>query len=174
MQVYKLYTSVDGKPAEFVEEWNGLDSNLIRLCYDWWPEYQANLDILKARVDGDPWPDPVLGRPPFEIQRPDGSWHQWYIHEADDGEDDEPGEAVTLDNSVSCQKCGSHRVADAGGKCSDLGHFIMGSIEHDGYIPEGVGIGGGDDVSLTYCLDCCQIQGTFPLPISGIERGESQ
>lgn len=175
MQVYKLYTSVDGRPGEFIEEWRGLDSNLVQFCYEWWPEYQAHRKACAAHKNGDPWPEPVLGRPPFEIQRADGSWHVWDVHEAYDADEDEDAkEAVVLNDSVSCQRCASHRVADAGGKCSDLGHFTMGSIDHDGYIPEGVGIGGDDYVSLTYCLDCGQIQGTFPLPISGIERGESE
>ena len=31
-------------------------------------------------------------------------------------------------------------------------------------VPRDLGIGGGDDVQLDYCLDCGQIQGRFPLP----------
>lgn len=167
--IYKLWTSVDGKPGEFIEDWHGLDTNLIRVCYSYWPEYVAYEEALAARKDGE-WPNEPLGRPPFEIQRPDGSWHEWFIHKAYEVED-EAGEEVVLNESVSCQRCGSHRVAQAGGKCSDLGYFYMGSIDHDGYVPEGVGIGGGDDVDITYCLDCGQMQGTFPLPISDIEKG---
>jgi hypothetical protein len=32
-----------------------------------------------------------------------------------------------------------------------------------------MGIGGGDYVAFSYCLDCGQIQGDFPLPETGME-----
>lgn len=81
---------------------------------------------------------------------------------------------VELDPSVSCQRCQSHRVARAGGKCSDMSNFSMGDIDHQGYVPDEVGIGGGDYFSIKYCLDCGQLQGTFPLPLSEIETGETE
>ncbi len=75
---------------------------------------------------------------------------------------------------MSCNRCQSHRVADVVGKCSDTASFELGSKEHDGYVPYGVGIGGGDYIELKYCLDCGQIQGTWPLPISSFETGEKE
>jgi hypothetical protein len=39
-----------------------------------------------------------------------------------------------------------------------------------GYVPDDLGIGGGDDVHFAYCLDCGQIQGTFPLPPTRLEE----
>jgi hypothetical protein len=45
----------------------------------------------------------------------------------------------------------------------------INGAEHDGYVPEDLGIGGGDYVQFSYCLDCGQIQGTFPLPLTKIE-----
>lgn len=33
-----------------------------------------------------------------------------------------------------------------------------------------MGIGGGDYVEFDYCLDCGQIQGTFPVPKHEIEE----
>lgn len=71
---------------------------------------------------------------------------------------------------VKCQRCGSHRVASVSGKCSDLGSFSIRSIYHDGNMPGDVGIGGGDYIKFDYCLDCGQLQGDFPLPISDIEK----
>lgn len=79
---------------------------------------------------------------------------------------------VELDTSVSCQRCQSHRVAQAGGKCDDMSNFHLGDINHSGYVPFGVGIDGGDYFSIKYCLDCGQLQGGFPLPQSEIETGE--
>jgi hypothetical protein len=81
---------------------------------------------------------------------------------------------VTLDQTVACQRCGSHRVADAGGKCSDMSHFSLGDIDHNGYMPDEVGLGGGDYIEITYCLDCGQLQGKFPLALSLIETGEEE
>lgn len=64
---------------------------------------------------------------------------------------------------MSCQKCSSMRIASVGGKCSDCSWFVAAGKEHNGYVPGGVGIGSGDYIELTYCLDCGQIQGDFPI-----------
>jgi hypothetical protein len=73
---------------------------------------------------------------------------------------------------MTCMRCQSERVADAGGKCSDMSHFSVGEIDYNGYVPYDVGIGGGDYIEIRYCLDCGQMQGNFPLPLSPIEKGE--
>jgi len=70
---------------------------------------------------------------------------------------------------MNCTKCGSDRVAEISGKCSDLCWVKVGNKEHDGYVPWDMQIGGGDYVEFNYCLDCGQIQGTFPLPPAKIE-----
>lgn len=36
--------------------------------------------------------------------------------------------------------------------------------EFSGYVPEDLGIGGGDDISLVLCLNCGQIQNWKPIP----------
>jgi hypothetical protein len=41
--------------------------------------------------------------------------------------------------------------------------FQADEIETNDYVPERVGIGGGDYVAFEYCLDCGQIQGRFPI-----------
>ena len=64
---------------------------------------------------------------------------------------------------MACQRCNSERTAEVGGKCSDLCGVSIGDYSHDGYVPRDMGIGGGDYISFDYCLDCGQIQGTFPL-----------
>ncbi len=64
-----------------------------------------------------------------------------------------------------CTQCSSDQLANVGAKCSDLCSFetVWDQYESDGYVPDGVGIGGGDYVEFTYCLNCGQIQGTFPV-----------
>lgn len=59
--------------------------------------------------------------------------------------------------------CVSTRIATVNAKCSDMCQFILGNIDHEGYVPRGVGIGGGDYIEFDYCLDCGQIQGHFPV-----------
>jgi hypothetical protein len=59
-------------------------------------------------------------------------------------------------------------------KSSDLNSVTIGpdnAYESDGYVPKGIGIGGGDYVEFDWCLDCGQIQHEFPvgLPKSPFE-----
>jgi len=66
---------------------------------------------------------------------------------------------------MPCDNCKSNRLIGIYAKSSDrnvmwIGHF---NYEHDGYVLPDLGIGGDDDVSFTYCLDCGKIQGTFPI-----------
>lgn len=81
---------------------------------------------------------------------------------------------------MACQKCKSERVVQIQGKCDDRffasynSPSIKGPIEcqHDGYVPNDMGIGGGDEVEFQYCLECGQIQGSFPLEETKLERGK--
>lgn len=73
---------------------------------------------------------------------------------------------------MACKRCKSERVAKVTAKCSDLCFISVSNREHDGYVPRDLGIGGGDYVEFTYCLDCGQIAGKFPLGKSIIEEGE--
>ena len=72
---------------------------------------------------------------------------------------------------MSCQRCGSIRVAGISSKSSDLNAVHVGTAEHVGYVPEGFGIGGGDYIEFEWCLECGQIQGKFPLPPTSLETG---
>lgn len=76
---------------------------------------------------------------------------------------------------MACQRCKSKRVAHINGKCRDLCFFRVGKgKEHDGYVPTDIGLedGYGDYIEFSYCLDCGQIQGKFPVPECAVERGE--
>jgi hypothetical protein len=65
---------------------------------------------------------------------------------------------------MSCQTCKSDQLVRVSGKTSDMcGVDGPGGLnDHSGYVPEGIGIGGGDYISFTYCLACGQIQGEWP------------
>ncbi len=73
-----------------------------------------------------------------------------------------------------CKRCSSSRVANVGAKCSDMFNATIGLNEYDGYVPCDMGIGGGDYVEFSYCLDCGQIQKTFPLPETAIETDKAE
>lgn len=81
---------------------------------------------------------------------------------------------------MPCQRCLSNRLNDVGGKVSDLFHAAICDfendtvLEHDGYVPDDMGIGGGDYLEMVYCLDCGQIQGKFPLEKTELEEQEAQ
>ena len=74
---------------------------------------------------------------------------------------------------MSCKKCNSNRVASVSAKCSDCCGVNLGDVSYEGYVPEGLGIGGGDYIDLSFCLDCGQLQGNFPLPTAKIEENIS-
>jgi len=71
---------------------------------------------------------------------------------------------------MNCQRCGSERILSAGCKCSDRFGGRLGGTDIDGYVPDDLGIGGGDYVEFELCLDCGQLQGKFPLPVSNMEK----
>lgn len=191
--IFKLYTTVTGE-QELVGDFEAHGVNeVVSFCYQNWPEAiefdaawklwsQGKLNLWGAEPN--PYPNPgkaPSGPPPFQIQYPDGSWHDWnedksvtfhedYLPSWKKPRPTRPEKTpIRLNPNISCQSCKSHRVATAHGSCKDLSYFCLGDTEHDGYFPEGVGLGPGEDIELDYCLDCGQIQGKFPLPLSPIE-----
>jgi hypothetical protein len=81
---------------------------------------------------------------------------------------------VSESESETCQRCKSIRVASFSAKSSDLNHVSLGELQHNGYVPEGFGIGDGDYVEFEFCLDCGQLQGTFPLAKTELEGAKSE
>ena len=71
---------------------------------------------------------------------------------------------------MSCQSCNSDRMMIVAGKCSDLGGIAVNHllIDHDGYMPYGLNVGGGDYIELDVCLDCGQLQGEWPVDDSAV------
>jgi hypothetical protein len=74
-----------------------------------------------------------------------------------------------------CQRCESERVVRVHSHGVDRNNWKLGNGEwSDGYLPHDLGIGGGDDLEMSYCLECGQIQGKFPLPPTELEVGEEE
>jgi hypothetical protein len=73
---------------------------------------------------------------------------------------------------MKCRRCGGRRVARVCGKTSDLCGVTLGRRRASGYVPRDMGIcagGNSDYLDFSYCLDCGQIQGPFPLPKTALE-----
>ncbi len=62
-----------------------------------------------------------------------------------------------------CQHCNGERLMDVSAKCSDMCSLNYKDMEKHDYVPDFIGIGGGDYIEFEYCLDCGRIQGDFPL-----------
>jgi len=67
---------------------------------------------------------------------------------------------------VSCQSCGNNTIINVSAKCSDCFGLSAAHIDYDGYVPENIGIGGGDYVEFAYCTTCGQMQGEFPVDVN--------
>jgi len=75
---------------------------------------------------------------------------------------------------MQCKKCGSSRIAEVGGKVSDMFNAYIGDKEYDGYVPSDLGIGSGDYIDFDYCMDCGHIVGEFPLPKAEMESEDEE
>lgn len=61
---------------------------------------------------------------------------------------------------TECDKCKSTTLLACGGKVCDMfwATYIANGNQYEGYVPNDIGIGGGDYIEFSYCLDCGQIQ----------------
>ena len=75
---------------------------------------------------------------------------------------------------MSCIKCSSERIAAVSGKTSDTCSVRVGTNDRCDYVPGDMNIGSGDYLKFIYCLDCGQIQGSFPLPTTELEGGSDE
>lgn len=64
---------------------------------------------------------------------------------------------------MKCQRCNGNRVANISAKCSDCCSVCINKYNESGYVPKDMGVGGDDYVKISWCLDCGQIQGKWPL-----------
>jgi hypothetical protein len=59
--------------------------------------------------------------------------------------------------------CSDKKLISLTGKCSDLCSVSYKDQESCGYVPNNIGIGGGDYVEFKYCGNCGYIQNFKPL-----------
>lgn len=67
-----------------------------------------------------------------------------------------------------CQRCSSDRVLDIEARCKDICHSTFKGNTSCDYPST---FGNGDNLDLSVCLDCGQVQEQFPLPLQPIEPG---
>jgi len=60
-------------------------------------------------------------------------------------------------------ECDSDRILSLRGKTSDLCFTDYDGESYEGYVPSGAGVGGGDYIDVSVCLDCGKVQGDFPV-----------
>ncbi len=63
-----------------------------------------------------------------------------------------------------CIVCDSERILEVYAKCNDMCVLKYKDAERADYVPRDIGIGGGDSVSMTICLECGMVQDAFPKP----------
>lgn len=72
---------------------------------------------------------------------------------------------------MNCQRCQSLRVISIVAHCNDC-CSVSSSAQSDrlGYQPGDIGIGNDSDhIKMSWCLDCGQIQGKWPIPKAQVE-----
>lgn len=60
-------------------------------------------------------------------------------------------------------------IISVSAKCSDMCVVKSEEAKHEGYVPENLGIGGGDYIKFDLCLSCGKIQDSFPKEFEGFE-----
>lgn len=79
---------------------------------------------------------------------------------------------------MSCKRCDSDRLLDVTVKGSDrfAWGLVIGDEYHDadGELPRDFGLDGGDYLRMTVCLDCGQLEGTWPLEETEMEAKHKQ
>lgn len=70
---------------------------------------------------------------------------------------------------MSC--CENPAVASIMAKCNDLCYIeYPDGSDYEGYVPNGLNIGGDDYIRINLCLNCGKISGKFPVKIP--DKGE--
>jgi len=72
---------------------------------------------------------------------------------------------------MSCQKCGSDIILEVSAKCYDMCHLSYRQSETTAVVPNNIGLGKDPNcVSFSYCLNCGQIQGEYPIQLPEMFR----
>lgn len=78
---------------------------------------------------------------------------------------------LSVKYATSCQRCKSERVATMEARCDDNCSVSINKSFRtiNDYVPKGLAVGEDDHIAFSWCLDCGQIQDTFPLPQAALE-----
>ena len=82
------------------------------------------------------------------------------------------GRQAIIESSRKCQRCESTRILECSAKGDDRQSYGLGDSEQTGYAPYIDDICGGDYLQPDICLNCGQVQGTFPKPLTEMEEEE--
>lgn len=67
--------------------------------------------------------------------------------------------------------CISERILSLNAKCSDLCMVEYQGNQHDGYVPNDIGVSDSEDyINIDYCLECGKIQGEFPIKDPDLDK----
>lgn len=75
---------------------------------------------------------------------------------------------------MKCTRCSSDRIFKMDSKSSDCNSWSFQHFDGDRYAPILPGICGGDYVRIQVCLECGQLQGSFPIDSKALERHHKQ
>lgn len=76
---------------------------------------------------------------------------------------------------MACTRCKGKRILEVSAKCSDMCCLSYADLNSDGYVPHDIGIGGGDYIDLSLCMDCGQVQGAvFPVADEAVREAVGQ
>jgi hypothetical protein len=78
-------------------------------------------------------------------------------------------EKKVIPEKMTC-KCGSERIVNICGHSVDENVIKVGNFEIMDYLPGDMGIGDAGDIEFSYCLQCGQIQGEFPVKKTKLEK----
>lgn len=73
---------------------------------------------------------------------------------------------------MACKNCKFEHLVAVGAKCSDLCNVDYNGQSKQGYVPDDIGIGGGDYIEFDYCPNCGMMYGDFPKTINLGEEDE--
>ena len=73
-----------------------------------------------------------------------------------------------------CSRCGSSRVLRVTGKVADLCTMALLAESRTGEVDPSLGVGSGDYLRFRVCLDCGQMQGTWPRPPTLLEMSKDE
>jgi hypothetical protein len=67
---------------------------------------------------------------------------------------------------MACKNCKTEHLVIVDAKCSDLCNVDYKGQSKQGYVPDDMGIGGGNYIKFSYCPNCGMMNGDFPINVN--------